>query len=156
MAKTLKARRARLDIRLDEELLAVVEKEVKAKGYRSASDLVRALLRREVGPRAARPASVDIDYEKVIAASQNQVLGSLRKLHVAQRANTAFLFAFARAVCKYIPELPPADAKPSEHRANNRFAYIEKEAARARFDLLDIFEAEMQRRDEDRRPKGKV
>ncbi len=143
---------ARLEIRLDAALLDAIQKRAKALGHASTGEYVRAVVKRDLGRRTETD-TADLDVEKVLAANQNQILGSLKKLHVGQRATMAFLFAHAKAVFKYLPELPPADAQPSDHRAEQRYRFVEKEAAKARFDLLDLFEAEMERREEERRSK---
>lgn len=154
--KTSRAGRSRLDIRLEAALLEAVQKRVKEQGYRSAGDYVRAVLKRELGRDNAESRGPSIDIEKVMAGNLNQVLGSLRKLHVAHRAQLAFLFAFARSVFKYLPELPADDSKSSDHRAEQRYNYTTKQAEKARFDLLDAFEAEMERLENMRRQKTKV
>ena len=144
---------ARLEIRLDAALLDAIQKRAKALGHSSTGEYIRSVVKRDLGRRTETGTAADLDFEKVLAANQNQVLGSLKKLHLGQRATMAFLFAHAKAVFKYLPELPPADAQPSDRRAEQRYRFVEKEAAKARFDLLDLFEAEMERREEERRPK---
>lgn len=145
----------RLEIRLAPDLLKTIKERSAALGYSSTGEYVRSLVKRDLGrkPGAGGEGSVEVDYEKVLVANQHQVLGALRKVAMTQRASMAFGMAFARSVFKYLPELPPDDAKPSERRADQRYAFVEKKAGQARFDLVELFEAEMERLAE---PKSKV
>lgn len=143
----------RLHVRVTPDLLKSMHERAKALGYGSTGEYVRALVKRDLGRKTGGDGEANIDYEKVLAAQQNQVVGALRRIGLTQRATMGFLMSFARAVFKYLPELPPDDAKPSDRRADQRYAFVEKKAAEARFDLLEMFEAEMERMAQ---PKAKV
>ena len=148
--KPIRAGRSRLDIRLDAELLEAVRKRTKEKGYRSAGEYIRALASRDVG--GANDADPLAHFEKVAAANQNRILGSLRKVHAVQRAMYALVDTFVKASLTYLPDPGPSGMDLARSRAKERYDRVLRDAEKASFELLDVLSAQLEREDPSARP----
>jgi Arc/MetJ-type ribon-helix-helix transcriptional regulator len=134
------SRRSRLDLRLEADLLERIEARVKEKGYRSAGEYVRTVVRRDLGGSSD---AERLDLERMAAAIQNRILGSLRKVHVVQRAIYALLDASIKASLTYLPD--PTSAELARARGKERYDRVVRAAETTSTELLDRLIAQLER-----------
>lgn len=134
------SRRSRLDLRLETDLLGRVEARVREKGYRSAGEYVRTVIRHDFGETGD---AERLDIERMAAAIQNRILGSLRKVHVVQRAIYALLDASIKASLTYLPE--PTSTETARARGKERYERVVRAAEITSTELLDRLIARLER-----------
>lgn len=115
--KPVKAKTRCRGIRLDEPLVARVERAAKEGGFSNPSAFIRAAIQRELG---GRESEVEASEER-IAASLDRLGREIRSMKPAQQALFAFVDSLVKTLLTCVPE-PPTDAR-DQAVAQGKFRY---------------------------------
>lgn len=142
MTKKLRpaAPRSRVHFRLEPDLLSAVQARVKEQRYRSVGEYIRTVVRRDLGGAAD---AERLDIKQMAAAIQNRILGSLRKVHVVQRATYALLDASIKASLTYLPD--PSSTELARARGKERYDRVVRAAETTSTELLDRLISQLER-----------
>jgi Arc/MetJ-type ribon-helix-helix transcriptional regulator len=145
MTKKLRppAQRTRLNFRLEADLLEAIETRVKERRYRSVGEYIRTVVRKDLGGAGDADR---LDIERMAAAIQNRILGSLRKVHVVQRAIYALLDASIKASLTYLPDTTSPEL--ARARGKERYDRVIRAAETTSTELLDRLIAQLERESE--------
>ena len=107
----------RFELRLSEEQLTVVKRTAKARGFRSVSGYIQAVLTRDL--RDSPPDQSD--REAFVAASIDRLSKEIRNLHTTQQALFAAVDSLTRLFLTCIPEPPPEAVEQAKRKARLRY-----------------------------------
>jgi Arc/MetJ-type ribon-helix-helix transcriptional regulator len=128
-----------LNFRLEPDLLAAIETRVKERRYRSVGEYIRTVVRKDLGGGGDADR---LDLERMAAAIQNRILGSVRKVHVVQRATYALLDASIKASLTYLPDATSAPL--ARARGKERYDRVVRAAETTSTELLDRLIAQLE------------
>jgi Arc/MetJ-type ribon-helix-helix transcriptional regulator len=111
------AKRQRFELKLPEEQAAKVKRAAQARGFRSPSAYIRAVLTRDLSDSK----SDRTDPEALVAASIDRLSKEIRGLHSGQQALFATIDSLTRLFLTCIPEPPAEVLDQAKRRAKLRY-----------------------------------
>src|SRR5262245_52577816 len=93
------SKRERFELRLAEDQLRVMKRTAQARGFRSTSAYVHAVLARDM-----RDSTSDHDNREAFAASLDRLSKEIRSVHTTQQALFAVVDSLARLFLTCVPE----------------------------------------------------